>query len=234
LQPHRKKQWCIRALTAQFIARMELILRLYLLPYNPLRPVVCYDERPCFLIGNLVKGIAMKSGQVAKEHYAYSKHGSCSLLAMIEPKTGKRFVQIRRKRRKKEFANFMKRLAELYPEAEKIIVVLDNLNTHNSSAFYENFDAQQAADLMDRLEFVYTPKSASWLNMIEIEFSALSRQCLNRRIPSITQLSNEVIAYFKERSQKGVKINWQFSRENARQKLNRRYTEVNSVNSKFK
>ena len=213
---------------------MELILRLYLLPYNPLKPVVCFDERPCFLIGNIVEGLAMKSGQVAKEHYAYSKHGSCSLLAMIEPKTGKRFVQIRRKRRKKEFANFMKKLAELYPNAEKIIVVLDNLNTHNYSSFYEKFDAQQAADLMDRFEFVYTPKSASWLNMIEIEFSALSRQCLNRRISSISILSKEVIAYFKERSAKAVKINWQFSRETARQKLNRRYSEVNSDNIKFK
>lgn len=221
-------------MTARFIARMELILRLYLLPYNPLKPVVCYDERPCFLIGDTVEGLDMKPGQVAKENYAYSKHGSCSVLAMIEPKTGKRFVQIRRKRRKKEFAKFMKRLAELYPDAEKIIVVLDNLNTHNFSAFYETFDAEQAAALMDRFEFVYTPKSASWLNMIEIEFSALSRQCLDRRISSIGELSNEVIAYFKERAQKGVKINWQFSRTTARQKLNRRYSEVNSENIKFK
>ena len=213
---------------------MELILRLYLLPYDPLRPVICYDERPCFLIGNTIEGIRMKSGQPAKENYAYTKHGSCSLLAMIEPKTGKRFVQIRRKRRKKEFAGFMKKIALLYPDAEKIIVVLDNLNTHNFSSFYETFDADEAANLMDRFEFVYTPKSASWLNMIEIEFSALSRQCLNRRIPSITQLSNEVIAYFKERSQKGIKINWQFSREKARKKLNRRYSEVNSDNLKFK
>ena len=205
---------------------MESILELYLLPYNPLKPVVCYDERPCFLIGNLVKGLGMKAGQVAKEHYAYSKHGSCSILAMIEPKTGKRYVQIRRRRRKKEFAKFMKRLAELYPDAEKIIVVLDNLNTHNASAFYESFDAQQAASLMDRFEFVYTPKSASWLNMIEIEFSALTRQCLNRRIPSITQLSNEVIAYFKERSQKGIKINWQFSLDKARIKMERHYRKV--------
>ena len=153
---------------------------------------------------------------------------------MIEPKTGKRYVQIRRRRRKKEFANIMKRLAQLYPDAEKIIVVMDNLNTHHFSAFYENYDAQQAAQLMDRFDFVYTPKSASWLNMIEIEFSALARQCLNRRIPSITQLSNEVIAYIKERSQKGVIINWQFSRENARHKLNRRYAEVNLANQMFK
>lgn len=213
---------------------MEMILRLYLLPYNKRRPVVCFDERPCFLIGDTIEPLNMKPGQVAKENYAYSKHGSCSLLAMIEPLTGKRFVQIRRRRRKREFAFFMKRLTTLYPDAEKIIVVLDNLNTHDFSAFYENFDAQTAAQLVDKFEFIYTPKCASWLNMIEIEFSALSRQCLNRRIPSITQLSNEVIAYFKERSQKGIKIDWQFSQETARQKLNRRYTEVNSDNLIFK
>jgi len=204
------------------------------LPYNPLRPVVCFDERPCFLIGDTVEGLEMKPGQVAKENYAYTKHGSCTVLAMIEPKTGKRFARIRRKRRKIEFAKFMKRLAEIYPEAEKIIVILDNLNTHNASAFYQVFDAEQAAALMDRFEFVFTPKSGSWLNMIEIEFSALSRQCLNRRIPSIGQLSKEVIAYFKERSRREIKINWQFSRQTARQKLNRRYSEINISNLKFK
>lgn len=217
-----------------FIARMEIILRLYLLPYNPLRPVVCYDERPCFLIGDTVAGLEMKPGQVAKENYAYTKHGSCSVLAMIEPLTGKRYAHIRRRRRKKEFALYMQKLATLYPDAEVIIVVLDNLNTHNFSSFYETFDAEEAARLTDRFEFVYTPKSGSWLNMIEIEFSALSRQCLNRRISSIGELSNEVIAYFKERSEKGIKINWQFSRETARQKLNRRYSQVNEQNEKFK
>lgn len=227
-----KKQWCIRALTALFLAKMELILGHYDKPYDPDYPVVCFDERPCFLIGDIVEGLPMKSGQTAKEHYAYSKHGSCSVLAMIEPKTGKRFSQIRRKRRKIEFAKFMKKLAELYPNAVKIIVVLDNLNTHNASAFYEVFEAEEAAYLLDRFEFVYTPKSASWLNMIEIEFSALSRQCLNRRIASIGELSNEVIAYFKERSDKGVKINWEFTREDARIKLNRRYSEVNPLNEK--
>jgi len=217
-----------------FIARMEVILRLYLLPYNPLKPIVCYDERPCFLIGDTIAGLEMKPGQVAKENYAYSKHGSCSVLAMIEPLTGKRYVHIRRRRRKKEFARYMQKLATLYPDAQTIIVVLDNLNTHNISSFYETFDAEEAARLTDKFEFVYTPKSASWLNMIEIEFSALSRQCLNRRISSIEELSNEVIAYFKERSENGVKIVWEFSRETARQKLNRRYSQVNDKNKKFK
>ena len=217
-----------------FIARMEIILRLYLLPYNPLRPVVCFDERPCFLIGDTVEGLEMKPGHVAKENYGYTKHGACCVLAMIEPLTGKRYVNIRRRRRKKEFAFFMKKLAALYPDAEIITVVLDNLNTHNFSSFYETFDAEEAARLTDRFEFIYTPKSGSWLNMIEIEFSALSRQCLNRRISSIGELSNEVIAYFKERSNNGIKINWQFSRETARQKLNRRYSNVNPENQKFK
>ncbi|MEO0338383.1 MAG: IS630 family transposase [Bacteroidota bacterium] len=223
----------MRALTAGFIARMEIILRLYLLPYNPLKPIVCYDERPCFLIGDTVAGLEMKPGQVAKENYAYTKHGSCCVLAMIEPLTGKRYAHIRRKRRKKEFALYMQKLAALYPDAEVITVVLDNLNTHNFSAFYEIFDAEQAARLVDRFNFVYTPKSASWLNMIEIEFSALSRQCLNRRISSIGELSNEVIAYFKERSEKRIKIVWEFSRQTARQKLNRRYAQVNIENIKF-
>ncbi len=213
---------------------MEIILRLYLLPYDALRPIICYDERPCFLIGDTVEGLAMKPGKVAKQNYAYTKHGSCCILAMIEPLTGKRYVHIRRKRRKKEFALYMQKLAALYPDAIVITVILDNLNTHDVSAFYETFDAQQAARLADRFHFVHTPKGASWLNMIEIEFSALSRQCLNRRISSIGALSKEVIAYFKERTEKGIKIVWEFSRETARQKLNRRYSQVNIQNEQFK
>ena len=175
----------------------------------------------------------MKPGQVAKENYAYSKHGSCRVLAMIEPLTGKRYANIRRKRRKKEFALYMQKLEALYPEAEVITVVLDNLNTHNFSSFYETFDAEEAARLTDRFEFIYTPKSGSWLNMIEIEFSALSRQCLNRRIPCMKKLESEVLAFFKERTQKGIKIKWEFTQEKARTKLNRRYSEVNSANQKY-
>ena len=128
----------------------------------------------------------------------------------------------------------MKSLAELYPNAEKIIVILDNLNTHDKSAFYEVYDAETAAWLADKFEFVFTPKNASWLNMIEIEFSALSRQCLNRRIPTMKQLAEEVFAYFKERNDKGIKIEWQFSRQKARKKLNRHYYKVNSDNIKCK
>jgi DDE superfamily endonuclease len=213
---------------------MEMILRLYLLPYNIKRPVICFDERPCFLIGDTVQGIQMQSGSPAKENYAYSKHGSCCILAAIEPKTGKRLAHVRKQRRCQEFAIFMKNLAANYEEAEKIIVVLDNLNTHNFSAFYQFFPAEEAAKLADRFEFVYTPKSASWLNMIEIEFSALSRQCLNRRIPSINKLAEQVMAYFKERMELNIDIKWQFSRENARKTLNRHYVKVNPENSIYK
>jgi len=234
LQPHRKRQWCIRKITARFLAQLEIILRLYILPYDESYPVVCFDERPCFLIGNVIKGLAMKPGKVAKENYAYSKHGSCCVLAAIEPLTGKRFAHVRKQRRKKEFALFMQELCTFYPNAKRIKVVLDNLNTHVNSSFYEEFDAETAALLTQKIEFIYTPKSASWLNMIEIEFSALSRQCLNRRIPCMKKLESEVLTFFKERTQKAIKINWQFTQEQARQKLNRRYSEVNSVNSKYK
>ena len=175
----------------------------------------------------------MKQGSPAKENYAYTKHGSCCVLAAIEPKTGKRLAHIRRHRGKKEFALFMKNLANHYPIADKIVVILDNLNTHNFSGFYEILTAEEAAELAQRFEFVYTPKCASWMNMIEIEFSALSRQCLNRRIPSINQLSKEVLTYFKERSDLGIKINWQFSCQMAREKLNSHYVKVNPNNIKY-
>jgi hypothetical protein len=205
-----------------------------LLPYDKDYPVICFDERPCFLIGDTIEALEMKPGKVAKQNYAYSKHGSCCVLAAIEPLTGKRLAHVKEQRTKKEFALFFIALARTYPEAIKIKVVLDNLNTHGYSAFYEEFDAQTAAWLTEKIEFIFTPKSASWLNMIEIEFSALSRQCLNRRIPCMKKLEAEVLTFFKERSQKGIKINWQFTQEMARQKLNRRYTEVNPVNLKYK
>lgn len=175
----------------------------------------------------------MKPGKVAKENYAYSKHGSCCVLAAIEPLTGMRLAHVEERRTKKEFALFMMALAKAFPEALKVKVVLDNLNTHDYSAFYEVFDAGTAAWLTQKIEFVFTPTSASWLNMIEIEFSALSRQCLDRRIPCIKKLESEVLIFFKERTRKGIKINWQFTQEKARVKLNKAYSTVNSENQKY-
>ena len=221
---------------------MEVILRLYEMPYDPAYPIVCFprqagvckDERPCFLIGNTVKGLAMESGKVAKENYEYTKNGSACVLAAIEPSTGRRLAHIRRQRTQKEFTCFMQHLAQNYLNATKIIVIMDNLNTHQKGSFYKFLPAQQAEELSQRFEFVYTPKKASWLNMIEIEFSALARQCLKRRIASLNMLGKEVIAYFKERQEKKIKIQWQFTREQARQKLNRHYLEVNPLNVIYK
>jgi hypothetical protein len=218
---------------ATFLARMEQILALYALPYAEHYPVICFDERPCFLIGDHVAGLEMKAGQVARQHYAYEKNGSCVLLMAIEPLTGKRLAAVFDQRTKKEYALFMKELAARYPEAKKIRVVQDNLNTHSTSSFYENFSAEEAFALSQRFEFYYTPKSASWLNMIEIEFSALSKQCLNRRIPTKEELTKEVLALVKEREEKAIKIEWQFSIESARGKLNRRYREVNVENARY-
>ena len=212
---------------------MEQILELYAMPYNPLYPVVCYDERPCFLIGNKVEPLALQTGKVRKEHYAYEKLGSCSLLASIEPLTGKRLAQVYPQRTKREYALFCQALANLYPEAIKIRVVQDNLNTHDISAFYENLPADEALALAERFEFYFTPKSASWLNMIEIEFSALARQCLHRRIPTITLLEREILTLVQERRSKHIKINWQFSIQSARTKLNSHYTAVQTENKKF-
>ena len=213
---------------------MERILWLYALAYDPDYPVVCFDERPCFLIGDKVDPIAMQEGKVRKEHYAYEKNGSCTLFAAIEPLTGNRLGQVHRYRTRKEFTLFCQTLAATYPDAKKIRLVLDNLNTHNSGAFYAHLPADEAFALAQRFDFWFTPKSASWLNMIEIEFSALARLCLHRRIPTMEKLESEVMALIADRRQKRIKINWQFSIETCREKLNARYSVVNDANSKFK
>lgn len=205
---------------------MEQLLWLYLQPYDPKHPVVCFDERPCMLIGEELDPRPLQRGRVAKEHYAYQRNGSCALLATIEPLTGKRLAQVQARRTKKEYTQFCQALAQAYPEAEKIRLVQDNLNTHNASAFYEHLPAAEAFALAQRFEFYYTPKSGSWLNMIEIEFSALARQCLNRRIPTQERLAQEVLACLQERDAKRIKIDWQFSLEKARDKLDSHYQRV--------
>ncbi len=178
---------------SRFIARMEALLWLYSLPYDVQYPVFCFDERPCFLIGDKVEPLAMQAGQVRREHYAYEKLGSCSLFASIEPLTGRRIAHVYPRRTKREYALHCQALAVACPEALKIRVVQDNLHTHDVSAFYENMPADEARALAERFEFYFTPKSARWLNMIEIEFSALTRLCLKQRIPTIKKLETEVL-----------------------------------------
>lgn len=199
---------------------------LYALPYDPQQPVVCFDERPCFLLGEVVAPRPMQPGQVAKEHYAYEKNGSCTLFAAIEPLTGQRLAQVHARRTKREYTLFCQALAAQYPEALNIHLVQDNLNTHHASAFYEYLPAPEAYALRQRFTFHYTPKSASWLNMIEIEFSALARGCLHQRLPTQEQLEREVLALVQERHDQRLPIHWQFSLEAARNKFQRHYTKI--------
>lgn len=221
-------------INSEFLARMENILKLYRLPYDERYPLVCFDERPCFLIGDVVKGLGLSANQARKQHYEYEKNGSCCLLLAIEPLTGKRIAVVYDQRRKIEYAEFMEALAAHFPKAEKIRLVQDNLNTHYKKSFYDRFDAETAFRLAEKFEFHYTPKKASWLNAAEIEFSAIARTCLNKRIPTKKELESEVLECVKEREKNQIRIDWKFDVSTARKKMNRHYKKVNPENQKYK
>jgi hypothetical protein len=234
VKPHLKVSWCIARIDAAFLAKMEDVLDVYAQAYDSDYPVVCFDERPCFLIGDTIAPLPTQEGKIAKEHYSYQKNGSCCLLAAIEPLAGRRIAKVYDQRTKWEYTQFMQTLSESYTEAKKIIVVQDNLNTHQTGSFYEHLPAGEAKKLADRFEFHYTPKSASWLNMIEIEFSALSRQCLSRRIATKQILEHQINAIISQRNEKRIKVNWQFSIQTARSTLNNSYNAVNQNNHQYK
>lgn len=202
---------------------MENLLDLYMKPYNPKCPVICIDERPCQLIDDIVVPIPMKPGNPKKIDYHYKRNGTCSIFVAVEPLTGFRHIQVKKQRTKKDYCEFMKEIAEIFSEAEKIIIVQDNLNTHDPSAFYENMSAANAFKLTNRFEMHYTPKHASWLNMAEIEISALSKQCLDRRISDIKTMKKEVKAWTKDRNVNQIKITWSFTTNIARTKLEKDY-----------
>ena len=202
---------------------MEEILNLYQQPYDPLYPVICVDERPCQLIGDLVMPLPMKQATPLREDYHYKRNGTVNLFIAFEPHTGQRIVEVTENRTQKAYARFLLKVANRYASAEKIIVVQDNLNTHTPAAFYVTFSAQQAFDLAQRFLMHYTPTNGSWLNMVEIEISAISRECLNRRIASKETLAREVEACVKKRNAKRIKVDWQFSVNKARDKFQRFY-----------
>jgi hypothetical protein len=210
------------------------LLRLYSLPSDDRFPVVCFDERPCFLLGDTVAASAMKAGAARREHYEYEKRGSCALLLSIEPLTGRRLARVFDRRAKREYALLLRELAARFPTAEKIRLVQDNLNTHELSSPYETSPAGEASALAQRFEFYYTPKKATRLNMIEIELSAIARQRLARRTASRAELEREVLAIVKERGEKAIKIERQFSIESARTKLNRHYEAVQAENIEYR
>lgn len=205
---------------------MEHVLDIYERPYDLDYPVVCFDERPCQLLGNVLMPIPMKPGRVELEDYHYKRNGTCVVLMAVEPLAGRRVVNVTEQKTKKDYAEFMKALAASYPDAAKIVLVQDNLNTHNPSSFYEAFPAAEAFALAERFEMVYTPKKASWLNMAEIELSALSKQCLDRRIAEMQTLAVEVGSWTKRRNRLKAAICWNFTKNDARKKLNRFYDTI--------
>lgn len=205
---------------------MEDILDLYEEPYDQNRPVLCIDERPCQLIGDVVAPIPMKSGKPKKEDNEYKRNGTCSVFIACEPLTGWRYLEVRKQRTKVDYAEFMDRLSEHYIDVAVMRVVQDNLNTHNAGSFYERFDAEKARNLKNGFEFHYTPKKGSWLNMAEIELSALARQCLDRRIGDMETLESEAKAWEEKRNQQKIMIQWRFTTNHARDKLERHYKAV--------
>jgi len=172
--------------------------------------------------------IPMKQGRVERQDYHYERNGTCAVLMAVEPLAGHRMVKVTERKTKKDYADFMKDVASHYPDADKIILVQDNLNTHNPSSFYELFDAPEAFALSERFEMAYTPKKASWLNMAEIELSALSKQCLDRRIAQRRILTKEVLTWSAKRNRLQTKITWQFTKNKAREKLGRFYSIIHN------
>jgi hypothetical protein len=202
---------------------MEMVLDVYKREFNSLRPVVCMDESPKQLIAETRIPIPPSPGKPARYDYEYERCGVCNIFMACEPLAGNRIVKITETKTKQDWAFFLKDIAGNYKEAEKITLVMDNLNTHKPGSFYETFPPEQAKALWDRFDFVYTPKHGSWLNMAEIELNVLIGQCLNRRIDNIDVVRSESNAWQESINNKGAKVNWQFKTEDARTKLKRLY-----------
>ena len=212
--------------SSHFVADMEQVLDVYKLPYDEEHPVVCMDESPKQLIEQIAS-TDMRPGQDARVDYEYIRHGMVNIFIANEPLNGNRIVEVTENKTKKDWAKFIKRIAdEMYPKAKKIKLVMDNFKTHDASALYEEFEPAEAKRIRDRFEFVYTPKHGSWLNMAEIELHVLNGQCLNRHISTFEKVKTEVEAWQNHRNNKNAKINWQFTNENARIKLKRLYPSI--------
>jgi len=206
-----------------FVAQMEQVLEVYKRAYNRRRPVVCMDESPRQLIRETRTPVAARRGAAARYDYEYERCGVCNVFMAVEPLAGKRIVRITDRKTKTDWARFLKEIADAYAGAQKIVLVMDNLNTHGPWSLYETFEPEAAKALWDRFEFVYTPKHGSWLNMAEIELNVLSRQCLSRRMADMLEMRAEVSAWEGRRNNLNASINWQFTTSDARIKLKRLY-----------
>ena len=206
---------------------MEDVLDVYHRPYDPLRPQVCLDEASKQLISETRPSIPPQPGQVRRVDAEYRRNGTASVFMMTVPLEGKRHVRVREHRKRKDFAEVVRELCdELYPEAEKIVLVMDNLNTHNTASLYEAFEPQEARRLAEKLEIHYTPKHGSWLNMAEIELSVLSRQCMDDYFETQEQLAEQIATWERSRNENNVGIDWPFTTADARIKLKRLYLAI--------
>jgi len=207
---------------------MEQVLDVYKRPYNAKRPVICMDESPKQLISESRKAIPMAKGRETRIDYEYVRHGMVNIFIANEPLKGNRIVEVTRYKKKKDWANFINQIAEHYPEAEKITLVMDNFKTHSPSSLYEVYEPEEAKRIWDRFEFVFTPKHGSWLNMAEIELHVLNSQCLSRRIADFETVVREVDAWKRDRDNKNSKINWQFTTAESRIKLKKLYPSIHA------
>jgi hypothetical protein len=206
---------------------MEEVLDLYAEPEDPQRPRVCFDEMPYQMIAETRVPLSMQPGQAERYDYEYRRKGSCNLFLFFNPFAGKRRIKVTQRRTKQDFAHCMKELVdEDYPDAVVIRVILDQLNTHSKAALYENFEPEEARRIVRKLEFHYTPKHGSWLNMAEIEFSVVDRQCLDRWLQNIETVQSEIAAWELPRNEQNIGIDWQFTTEKARHKLERLYPPI--------
>lgn len=203
---------------------MEDVLEVYTRPYDPLRPVVCMDETSKQLLRDTREPLPMEPGRVERADYEYERGGVANVFMFLEPLAGRRWIDITEHRTKRDWAHQIKELVDIrYPQAERIVLVMDNLNTHAPASLYEAFEPAEARRLAEKLEIHYTPKHGSWLNMAEIELSVLSRQCLDRRVPDFESLQSEAHAWQDRRDAAGITIDWRFTTEDARIKLKRLY-----------
>jgi len=231
LKPWRKDMWCIPQVDAEYVARMEDVLDLYAETPDPKRPVVCFDESPIQLIGEVRTPIPARPGQLERYDCEYRRKGTANLFVFVDVQRPWRKVKVTESRTAVDFAACMRELADIhFPKAERIRVVLDNLSTHSAGALYQAFPAEEARRVLRQLEFHYVPKHASWLNMVEIEIGVLAAQCLDRRIDSIEQLTAETTAWEQQRNAAAARIKWMFTTEKARAKMGRAYpkTQANS------
>jgi transposase len=224
LKPWRKDMWCIPKIDGEYVARMEDVLDLYAEIPDPDRPVICFDESPTQLIGEVREPIPAEPGQLERYDCEYRRNGTANLFVFLDAHKSWRRVKVTDRRANQDFAECMRDLVDLhYPEAPLIRVVLDNLSTHSAGALYDAFPPREARRVLKRLEFHHTPKHASWLNMVEIEIGVLRSQCLDRRIEDKDRLVAEIAAWELQRNANGDKINWMFTTEKAREKLGRAY-----------